>query len=115
MDYGNRRPTKFCEKRRGFFNKRKSKQCIISLIKPILIRKDTPKEFGFRVRNLPWEKSNYQVECDKTKNEIVIKTINKKYYKRFDIADMKRLGLNLDERALKVKYINNTLIISVLI
>jgi hypothetical protein len=85
----------------------------ISLKKPILIRKDTAKEFGFRVRNLPWEKSNYQVECDKSKNEIVIKTINKKYYKRFDIPDMKRLGLDIDQTALKVNFLNNTLIISV--
>lgn len=44
---------------------------------------------------------------------MVIKTLNKKYYKRFDIPDLKRLNLELDESKLKVNFQNNTLIISV--
>jgi hypothetical protein len=53
------------------------------------------------------------VECDKTKDEIIIKTQNKKYYKRFEIPDLKRVKLALDEKNLKVNFMNNTLIISV--
>ena len=56
---------------------------------------------------------NYLVELDKIKHEIVVKTLNKKYYKRFDIPDLKRLNLGLDESFLKVNFQNNTLIISV--
>jgi hypothetical protein len=52
-------------------------------------------------------------ELDKTKNEIIIKTLNKKYYKRFDIPDLKRLNISLDESNLQVNYQNNTLIVSV--
>ncbi len=106
-------PQSFVKKDEDFMIKENPNNVRYLLNKPILIRKDTAKDFGFRVRNLPWEKSNFQVECDKAKNEIVIKTLNKKYYKRFDIPDMKRHILDLDQAALKVNFMNNTLIISV--
>lgn len=79
----------------------------------MLIRKDTNKEFQYRIRNLNYEKSNFIVECDKTKQEIVVKTVNKKYYKRLEIPDLKRVNCELDESNLKVNFLNNTLIISV--
>lgn len=79
----------------------------------MLIRKDTNKEFQYRIRNLNYEKSNFIVECDKTKQEIVVKTLNKKYYKRLEIPDLKRANCELDESNLKVNFLNNTLIISV--
>ncbi len=58
---------------------------------------------------------NYNVELDKEKSEIVVRTLNKKYFKRFDIPDMKRLNLKLEESDLKVNFINNTLVIQVMI
>lgn len=54
----------------------------------------------------------YQIEIDHNKQEIVVKTTVKKYYKRFDIPDLKRLKINLEESSLAWKYQNNTLIIS---
>jgi hypothetical protein len=71
------------------------------------------KEFQWRVRNLNFTKENFQVEIDKPKQEIVIKTLNKKYYKRFDIPDLKRANIALDEKMLKVNFLNNTLVITV--
>ena len=53
----------------------------------------------------------YTIEIDHNKQEIVIKTSNKKYYKRFDIPDLKRLGIKLDESNVAWKYQHNTLII----
>ena len=41
-----------------------------------------------------------------------MKTTNKKYYKRIDIPDMKRLELVLEDSAIAWKYQNNTVIIS---
>ena len=41
----------------------------------------------------------------------MIKTSNKKYYKRFDIPDLKRLGIKLDESNVAWKYQHNTMII----
>ena len=41
----------------------------------------------------------------------MVRTSNKKYYKRFDIPDMRRLKLNLEESSLVWKFQHNTLII----
>lgn len=81
----------------------------------MFIRKDTNLDFQFRVRNLSeFSKENFVVEIDKAKNEIVIRTTNKKYFKRFEIPDLKRLNFNLEENNLKVNFQNKTLIISVI-
>ena len=79
---------------------------------PLFIRKDSPKEFQWRIRNLKGNADNFMVECDKDKQQIVIKTKNKKYYKRFNIPDLERLNIKLDESLMKVNFVNNTLIIS---
>ena len=79
---------------------------------PLFIRKDTQKEFQWRIRNLKGDADNFMVECDKDKQQIVIKTKNKKYYKRFGIPDLERLNIKLDENLMKVNFVNNTLIIS---
>ena len=79
---------------------------------PLFIRKDTQKEFQWRIRNLKGDADNFMVECDKDKQQIVITTKNKKYYKRFGIPDLERLNIKLDENLMKVNFVNNTLIIS---
>ena len=79
---------------------------------PLFIRKDTQKEFQWRIRNLKGDADNFMVECDKDKQQIVIRTKNKKYYKRFNIPDLERLNIKLDESLMKVNFVNNTLIIS---
>ena len=76
------------------------------------MRKDTEKRFEWRIRNLPYPKETYQIEVDHNKQEIVLRTTNKKYYKRFDIPDMKRLGIQLEDSEVAWKYQNNTVIIS---
>lgn len=75
-------------------------------------RKDSENAFQFRVRNLPYPKDNFIVSIDDSTQEIVIQTRNKKFYKRFDIPDMKREGLNLDREELQWAHANNTLVIS---
>lgn len=76
------------------------------------MRKDSDERFEWRIRNLPYPKETYNIEIDHTKQEVVLKTTNKKYYKRFDIPDMKRIGLQLDDGELMWKYQNNTVIIA---
>ena len=79
---------------------------------PVFIRKDSKTHFQYRIRNLPWEASNYLVEVDKEKDEVVVKTQNKKYYKRFSINDLKRRKMNIEPEKLKVEFLNGTLVIS---
>ena len=75
------------------------------------MRKDTEDRFEWRIRNLPYPKEVYSVEVDHAKQDIVLRTSNKKYFKRINIPDMKRLGMKLDESDVVWKYQNNTVII----
>ena len=82
-----------------------------SATQPIFIRKDTADKFEWRIRNLPYPKDTYIIEVDHTKQQIVLKTTNKKYYKRIDIPDLKRAELEIEESSVTWKYANNTVII----
>jgi len=78
---------------------------------PVLVRKDRPHAFEWRVRNLPYPKSTYSVTVDTEQNQIVCRTSNKKYFKRIDVEDMDRARVPLEEAALSWSHENNTLII----
>jgi len=78
---------------------------------PTLVRKDRPHAFEWRVRNLPYPKPTYSVTIDAKEQQIVIRTANKKYFKRITIEDMQRAQLVLDEAALSWTHENNTLIV----
>lgn len=60
---------------------------------------------------MKYPKEVYNISIDHNTHEIVIRTTNKKYFKRFDIPDLKRLGIKLEESSIAWKYQNNTLII----
>lgn len=50
----------------------------VCLTQPLFVRQDTLSHFQFRIRNLPYDIDNYIVEIDDEKQEIVLKTKNKK-------------------------------------
>lgn len=79
---------------------------------PIFIRKDTPEHLQWRIRNLPYPANVYSITVDHDKQDIVVRTSNKKYFKRIAIPDLARLGLKLQDTALSWKHQHNTLIIS---
>jgi hypothetical protein len=78
---------------------------------PVLCRLDRIDCFEWRVRNLPYAKPNYFVTLEQSDRKIVVRTANKKYYKRIAIDDMDRLGLPLDESALSWEHDNSTLVV----
>ena len=80
---------------------------------PIFIRKDTLDCFQWRIRNLSYPEDAYLLEVDSDKQEIVIKTTVKKYFKRFDVPDLKRINTKLEKALLSFAHKNNTLIVSV--
>lgn len=51
---------------------------------PTFIRQDTEKAWQWRVRNIPYPAQVYNITVDEEKNQIVIRTSNKKYFKRID-------------------------------
>ena len=81
---------------------------------PILTRKDRVNAFEWRIRNLPYPKPTYSVTLDAEARQLVVRTTNKKYFKRIDIEDMDRMRLPLEESALQWSHENNTLIIQYL-
>jgi len=83
-----------------------------SAANPIFLRKDTPEHFQWRIRNLTYPSDVYSVSADHEKQEIVVRTSNKKYYKRIQVPDLARLELKLKDELLSWKHQHNTLIIS---
>ncbi|NXL41179.1 DPCD protein, partial [Podilymbus podiceps] len=79
---------------------------------PVFMRKDTLSSFQWRIRNLPYPKEVYSVSVEKEQRCCVIRTTNKKYYKKFPIPDLDRYQLPLDAAALSFTHANNTLIIT---
>ncbi|KAK2964957.1 putative DPCD protein like [Blattamonas nauphoetae] len=77
---------------------------------PYLLRSDKVEAFVFRIRNLSYPLDVYSVNVED--NKIVVRTSNKKYFKRFIIPDMIRLKLPLEQKALSFTHTGNTLIIS---
>merc|ERR1719456_1791943 len=58
---------------------------------PIFLRKDTPDQFQWRIRNLPYPAEVYSVTIEEDKQQIVVRTSNKKYFKRIDLPDITRV------------------------
>jgi len=81
---------------------------------PVFLRKDTPEHLQWRIRNLPYPADVYSVAVDHDKQEIVIRTSNKKYYKRIQVPDLVRVGIKLRDDMLTWKHQHNTLVISYL-
>ena len=64
---------------------------------PHLVRNDRPHAFEWRIRNLPFPKPTYSVTIDQEERQIVVRTSNKKYFKRIDVEDLDRLRLPLEQ------------------
>jgi hypothetical protein len=79
---------------------------------PVLSRKDSDTEIEFRIRNLPYTKDMFSVTIDEQANALVVRTTNKKYFKRIEVPDMTRAGLRLDAANLSWDFKLNTLVIT---
>ncbi|CAL1533064.1 unnamed protein product [Lymnaea stagnalis] len=83
-----------------------------STANPVFVRKDTKTNFQWRIRNLPYPLDNYKVTAKPDQGKVVISTVNKKYYKTFEIPDLARCGLPLEQEPLEIAHANSTLLIS---
>jgi len=77
---------------------------------PVFVRKDTWDSFVWRIRNMPWTADVYQLSVEG--KDIVLRTTNKKYFKRWTINDLNELGLPLEPSRLSCNYASNTLVVS---
>ncbi|VUZ39052.1 unnamed protein product [Hymenolepis diminuta] len=83
-----------------------------SATNPIFCRTDTKQAFQWRIRNLPYPVDTYQLSVEDNDSVIVLRTTNKKYFKRITVPDLERLGIRLNSSLLSKNYANNTLVIS---
>ena len=67
----------------------------------------------WRVRNLPYPKETYTVTLDteKVPSELVLRTSNRKYFKRFHVPALRRLGLEMEQAAVSFDHSGTTLVI----
>ena len=59
---------------------------------------------------MPWPSDVYQLSVEG--DSIVLRTTNKKYFKRWQISDLVELSLPLDPARLSCSYSSNTLVVS---
>lgn len=82
---------------------------------PAFARSDSGGDFVWRVRNLAYPKSTYSVTAEPgampAEGRIVIRTSNKKYFKKIEVPEMARLGLALDAAALSWEHSGTTLLV----
>mmetsp|Transcript_23661 Transcript_23661/g.37224 ORF Transcript_23661/g.37224 Transcript_23661/m.37224 type:complete len:193 (-) Transcript_23661:246-824(-) len=86
----------------------------MSASNPVFLQQDSPTHFQWRIRNIPYDKSVYRLSIDNKRHQIVLRTTNRKYFKRIDVASIKALGLTLsdDKSVLAYTHSNNTLVIT---
>lgn len=80
---------------------------------PSFHAQDSEAAFVWRVRNIPYPADVYEFSVDAERQQIVLRTTNRKYFKRFDIPCLKRMGIPLDVTRLRHKHEHNTLVIQV--
>lgn len=73
--------------------------------------RDTEGAWEWRVRNMPYKQDVYSVTVDAETQSLVLRTSNKKYFKKFTVAGLRRAGLFLEKSAISFEHSNNTLII----
>ena len=80
---------------------------------PVCVGKDQPEAWQWHIRNLTYAEDVYSVTVDEEKQQLVLRTSNKKYFKRIDVAPMRRAQLPLEDGAVGHSHSGSTLVIEV--
>ena len=67
----------------------------------------------WRIRNLPYPIDVYSVTTNDDERAIIVRTTNKKYFKRISIPELVRCELLPDQQLISIRHQYNTLIITV--
>lgn len=85
-----------------------------SISEPVLTKRVTRLNMEWRIRNLPYPIEVYSVSpADQPKPAIIVRTTNKKFYKRIEVPELERCQLNVEQQHIVVQHQHNTLIITV--
>ena len=83
------------------------KSLIESTQNPVFMRFDTETHYQWLVQYIPFPADTYEVTVNENKNQIIIKTTNKKYFKVIDAPEF----VQLETKLLAWAWSKNTLII----
>ncbi len=61
---------------------------------------------------MPYPKETYEVEVDEAKEHIVVRTTNKKYFRKWTVPALRRLGVALDPSLLSHQFAAGVLLVS---
>ncbi|KAJ0183197.1 hypothetical protein K1T71_001173 [Dendrolimus kikuchii] len=78
---------------------------------PVLTRRNTRVNLEWRIRNLPYPIETYSISANNDDKCIIIRTINKKYFKKLSVPELTRLNLPLEQANIQSNHHFNTLII----
>lgn len=78
---------------------------------PVLVKQNTRTHLVWRVRNIPYPLETYDITVDAVEQQIVVRTSNKKYFKRLEVPALYRAAIPLSSESLQVSHSNNTLLI----
>ncbi|KAG6446036.1 protein DPCD [Manduca sexta] len=89
-----------------------SAEIIESKDQPIVSRRNTRINLEWRIRNLPYPIGTYSVEANSDEKCIIVRTTNKKYYKKLQIPELVRLNLPVEQANIQFTHSFHTLIIT---
>ncbi|KAM3964946.1 protein DPCD [Aphomia sociella] len=78
---------------------------------PIVTRRNTRINLEWRIRNLPYPIETYSISANNEEKCIIVRTTNKKYYKKLQVPELARLGLPIEQANIQSTHQYNTLII----
>jgi hypothetical protein len=78
---------------------------------PTIARRNLRDAWEFRIRNLPWPLETYSLEVEG--DELVLRTANKKYFKRLNVPALIRAGTLPQRGWVSLAHASSTLVISV--
>lgn len=78
---------------------------------PILTRRNTRINLEWRIRNLPYPIETYSICANNEERCIIVRTTNKKYFKKLQVPELERLHLPIEQANISSTHQFQTLII----
>ncbi|KAG5188081.1 DPCD protein family-domain-containing protein [Tribonema minus] len=78
---------------------------------PVWCARDATDAWEWHVLNIPYEESTYSVTVSDETQELVLRTTNRKFFKRWRVPGMARLGLRLAASPVSFRHSGTTLVV----
>lgn len=82
-------------------------------LQPFIVKRITKRNIEWRIRNLPYPLQVYSVTADTQSCSLIVRTTNKKYFKKIELPELERVNLLPEQDRIKFSHQFNTLIITV--